>query len=1045
MIFFKVFHLTTVLHDEKIVESQRPQKKSTIEYGMRGPILDRFNQPIATNLLQFNACIYYADIKNVRQSQLIQQDKKKIRIYPRRQHIKDLSKLLGKELDMDPERIEDLIHSKAALFPNTPFPIKTNISEKTYYRLKMLERTWAGLSATANTIRHYPFSYTASDVIGYMGAISSEEYLKLSQQIKDLNNFLEKVEANEIPSFPEGISSIHQAIARLKELEAKAYSMNDLMGKTGIESYYEKILRASHGKSVFLINNQGSFLKKLNTSFPAQEGDTICSSLSIELQEFAEKLLAEEENLSKITDAPTLRGGAIVIMDPNTGEVLTLASYPSHNLNDFSTKNFDNLNNWFETKQHIEDLYFAKKPFIKRTCNKRSWKDEKTYFNWKGMLKNIAPEKSEFFTSLNQIKSLVDAAAVQESIDLILYHAKTDDAEAVIDLLFPKKEGHIVCKKRLTESKKKQILSHLENKNAVIEKEKKKILQYAGNLKDNKDKLFFIDFLKTIINSYLFSNDLLNKMDSVSLEDYFSMHQKLETFSSDLQKDTKDFYQKTYFTKWKKEFGKEFLEYKRQIEKENNLYAKPYIDYYDKELQKQFSSYWKKNRTLFLLMMLLSEEELLSFTNKKLDNEILLIRNLKKEYLNNSQNEQITSLKTQLPKLSPTDMYQFLKTFRTPKEMQRPLLRKYPFLKNHHKKQTEQDLLLSFYPKYGYGFARSHAFREATPLGSIFKIVTGYAALKQKYLSLKNAGLPIHDLNPFTMEDKIVLDNQGKTIVGYSLKGAPYYRNYKGGRLPRSSHSMMGIIDFQKAFEQSSNPYFSILAGDYLHHPQNLLDAAKDFGFGETTGIDLPYEIKGSLPKDLEKNKTNLYSFAIGQHSLIVTPLQVASMLSTVANGGTVYYPTITKQPPRIKRTIFMPKEIQKTLLDSMERVIYGSKGSARSSIIPKLLNSTKLRKNYLDLKGEFFGKTSTAEIMVRPYLLPSTSAKKMKHVWFGALSFKDKKPELAIAVYLKYQSAGKQAAPIASELIHKYRELQEKHLLQQKQKTKQDSDERAY
>ena len=81
--------------------------------------------------------------------------------------------------------------------------------------------------------------------------------------------------------------------------------------------------------------------------------------------------------------------------------------------------------------------------------------------------------------------------------------------------------------------------------------------------------------------------------------------------------------------------------------------------------------------------------------------------------------------------------------------------------------------------------------------------------------------------------------NKKGYIVGYSENNKPYPTHYKGGRLIASTHPNVGKIDIISALAQSSNPYFSILAGDFLKDPNDLILAAKDFNIGEKTKIDL--------------------------------------------------------------------------------------------------------------------------------------------------------------------------------------------------------------
>ena len=131
-------------------------------------------------------------------------------------------------------------------------------------------------------------------------------------------------------------------------------------------------------------------------------------------------------------------------------------------------------------------------------------------------------------------------------------------------------------------------------------------------------------------------------------------------------------------------------------------------------------------------------------------------------------------------------------------------------------------------------------------------------------------------------------------VLGRFLDGQVIHRLYKGGLLPRS-HPNIGKIDLIKAIERSSNIYFSLLVGDVIRDPEDLIDACKRFRCGKKRGIDLPGEIAGFLPNDLSYNRTGLYSFAIGQHSLAVTPLQSAVMMGAIANKGRLLKPRVVQ------------------------------------------------------------------------------------------------------------------------------------------------------
>src|SRR5690606_26036249 len=151
-----------------------------------------------------------------------------------------------------------------------------------------------------------------------------------------------------------------------------------------------------------------------------------------------------------------------------------------------------------------------------------------------------------------------------------------------------------------------------------------------------------------------------------------------------------------------------------------------------------------------------------------------------------------------------------------------------------------------------------------------------------RYKSLGGRIASPASLNPLEIVDEF--QKEGKEeYVGFHLNGKPIPRFYKGGRLPRSLSKNLGKMDIALAIEKSSNPYFALLAGDVLKDPEDLTKAAKLFSFGSKTGIELMHEISGNVPDDVVEDKTSLYFLSIGQGSLVVTPLQTAVMLSTIA------------------------------------------------------------------------------------------------------------------------------------------------------------------
>ena len=320
------------------------------------------------------------------------------------------------------------------------------------------------------------------------------------------------------------------------------------------------------------------------------------------------------------------------------------------------------------------------------------------------------------------------------------------------------------------------------------------------------------------------------------------------------------------------------------------------------------------------------------------------------------------------------------------------------------------------------------------------------------------------------------------SILGYTQNGKPITRMYKGGRMPRG-HPNIGLIDLKGAIEQTSNIYFAILANEFMDSPGDLASCAKLFGFGQKTGIELTREASGSVPNDTSVDTTSLYSFAIGQHSLIVTPLQGALALAAFSNGGKIYKPQIIStianlEPTQTKSLLFDQEEfpfkstlanigiffplftevidraalpyvykpklqvnkeieledpVKEYLLDSLFSVVNGERGSARAATIRSLLAHPTSRRNYYTMRRTMAGKTSTAEILYRPHLDRETPPIITKHVWFGGIGLSEEnnplsEPDLVVLAYLRYGDYGKEAAPIVASLIQKWREIKATH-----------------
>lgn len=1069
LIALRIWHLTVIQYDEKLDESRKPQKRIVLEPAKRGTIRDRFNLPLAINKLQYNVAILYSQIKQIPTITWdTDADGKRTKRFMRKEYIKALSKQLSEELKMDAERIEDLIHAKAALYNQIPFILKENIDEREYYRLKMLEKDWAGISVQRVPKRYYTKGKVAADIIGYMGAINRQEYEKVIREMKSLETYLQTIDSGEVVGLPDGVETTEWGRQRLKDLQELAYSATDSIGKTGIEGHFDSILRGFRGKKTYYSDARGNYLRELPGTREPLSGKRIVLTISSELQEYAEKLLIENEQIRQpcmsrlgptkrtITadKQPWIKGGAIIAMDPNNGEILAMASHPRLDPNDFITSGTSeenkekkkNILKWLENEAYLADIWDMQQPLEREAWTKpHGIYLEERLLTWDVYLDLILAKKKEWRNSILKEGTIQDAIAIQRNIKEIASIMPFKDVYQLFNFLYRSQE-HQSYGKKLTPAEIEMLQESLSNHLELVEPKKRILDHYFDQIYHTYDKVLLLDLLHMAVAEDRFSNELLNEIGGQNLGDYKAINGAMVHVYSHLKKMIKDLFHENDFKIWRQSNEKPYLKKKRDEEKSSHQYAKPYIDYLDVIENELFQAFWDQHYAPFFVTFLNGHERSSAekaVTNENLEAYFDLLENWHDEIAHGAHQQiewarSYAILKEAFRKLSPELAMEYLRSLRSFQELDRPLFGKYRHLrKNSDGTQQEKHLAAAFYPKYGYGYGRSQAYRQAATQGSIFKLVTAYEALIQRYRALEGCIKSFDLLNPLNIDDRIT--HQGKEFyVGFHEDGSPINRHYKGGRMPRSLSSKIGHIDLLKALERSSNPYFALLAADLLSSPNDLAKAARQFSFGSKTGIELPGEISGNIPNDLETNRTGIHSFSIGQHTLVVTPLQTSVMLSSLVNGGKIFKPKIVEwlvgkepkrgkeliagnshfpyqeglglvgidfplfsasdaeqqkssvkhMPTQVTRHIFLPSEIQKILIEGMRLVVERTQGESLPSLTRLYRNSPGAISAYIDLKPQFIGKTSTAESVENIDLELEDGTNIYTHVWFGGVLF---------------------------------------------------------
>ncbi len=290
----------------------------------------------------------------------------------------------------------------------------------------------------------------------------------------------------------------------------------------------------------------------------------------------------------------------------------------------------------------------------------------------------------------------------------------------------------------------------------------------------------------------------------------------------------------------------------------------------------------------------------------------------------------------------------------------------------------------------------NRAVQGQYPPGSTFKIIVASAALES---------------DKWSPETKV-------RCTGTFPFGNHVFRDWKKG-----GH---GSMNMYQAIVHSCDVYFYTL-GNRLGIDA-IAEMAKQYGLGQPSGIELQSERFGTVPSTQWKQRVRkepwypgeTISAAIGQGYITVTPLQMVTAISAVANGGILYKPRLVlgirerttgrvREIPLEERGVVPLRDSSFSILQAALQgvVLHGTGGRARSTIV------------------EIAGKTGTAQtVAARPGLTTGreTIPKQFRdHAWFVAYA-PTESPKIAVAVLVENTGhGGAFAAPLAKVLIEAY------------------------
>jgi penicillin-binding protein 2 len=252
----------------------------------------------------------------------------------------------------------------------------------------------------------------------------------------------------------------------------------------------------------------------------------------------------------------------------------------------------------------------------------------------------------------------------------------------------------------------------------------------------------------------------------------------------------------------------------------------------------------------------------------------------------------------------------------------------------------------------------------------------------------------------------------------------PGYGTFYGRAFRCNRPSGHGTVDLRHALEVSCNVYFynvgDRLKIDQIHH------YASSLGLTGRTGVDLPGENESLVPSTEWKQRTfkqpwypgETISVAIGQGAVSVTPMALATMIATVANGGTLVTPHLVratdagdgrgwqfKPTPSPRATLSIPRDSLEAVRDGLWRVVNGAGTGGRARVPGR----------------DVAGKTGTSQVVsLQNRSLAAGKIDVRDNGWFVFFAPRDN-PEIAGVVFVEHGLHGSSAAPIARHVIETF------------------------
>jgi penicillin-binding protein 2 len=274
VLFFRLWALQVLSGTRYLREAENNQLRTVRIEAPRGPILDMHGWKLVTNVPGTVVRIWAQDLPKTWRAQ--------------RREIRRLAYVLN----LRPHAIVSALKRHAGDLL-TPVTIKSGVHRPQASYIAEHQDQFRGVDVHSTYLRHYNFNALAAQILGHVGEISSP-------QLKE------------------------------KQFRKGDYRPGDRIGQGGLESVYDHYLRGHPGLAQLRVDALGRPLGDFKPRTQAQAGDALRLTIDLRLQQAAERAIKYGINLAHADGKWAANGGAIVALDPNTGAVKALASYPTY-------------------------------------------------------------------------------------------------------------------------------------------------------------------------------------------------------------------------------------------------------------------------------------------------------------------------------------------------------------------------------------------------------------------------------------------------------------------------------------------------------------------------------------------------------------------------------------------------------------------------------------------------------------------------------------------------------------------------------------------